>query len=181
MPSFVSLVIATVMAVAPPPPATAPAAPAPAVTLDAKTEAATSAAAWRPEADTGRGEAPPALDRARRRATWEIRDRRLVIATAVTGVLFGASAIAGTALGIEIRKSADQCSATTYTACPATETRVKQLLPPTYAVAAILGASFVGVLVSSIMLGVHRKRRPDVAQVTRARLVASPSGLRVRF
>ncbi len=176
MSSFAALVIAAAMAIAPP---VAPASPAP--RIDAAQEAAASAAAWTPEGDTGNGEQPPALRRARGRASWVARDRRLVIATAVTGVVFGASAIAGAALGVEIRKSVDQCSATTYTECPATEERVTKLLPPTYAVAAVLGASLVGVLVSGIMLGVHRKRRPELAHSSRVRVAASPSGLRVRF
>jgi hypothetical protein len=179
MPSFVALVIAAAVAAAPPTGAATE--PPPAPTIDAAGEAAASASAWTSESAATTGQEAPALDRARRRASWEMRNRRLVIATAVTGAVFAASAIAATVLGVEIRKSIDRCSYDTYTDCPETETRVNKLLPPTYAVAAILGASFVGVLVSGIMLGVHRKRRPDLALGARARIVAAPSGLRIRF
>jgi len=137
--------------------------------------------AWTPETPPVTTESTRPAPRPSARTSWERRDRRLVVATAVTGIMLGASAIAGTALGIEIRKSVDRCSRATYTECDETRDRVQQLLPPSYAMVAIIGASLVGVLVSGIMLGVHRSRRPELARTSGPRVAWSSSGLRLSF
>jgi hypothetical protein len=142
---------------------------------------AAAAPAWVPESTLEGGDDRPTRPPSRPRGGWQRRHRALVIATGTTGALVVASAIAGAALGIEIRKAVDRCSYATYTQCEATRARVKQLMPPTYAVAAILGASLVGVIVSGIMLGVHRRRRPDFARANGPRLALDPGGMRLHF
>lgn len=112
---------------------------------------------------------------------WQTRDRRLVIATSVSGIVFAASTIAATVLGIEIRKSIDRCSDAPYTQCEAARDRVLQLKTPAIAVASVAGASFVALLVSGIMLAVHRSRRPEIARHGAPRFALSPSGMRLRF
>lgn len=112
---------------------------------------------------------------------WQRRDRRLVITAGVSGVVLAASAIAATVLGVEIRKSIDRCSYSMYTQCEETRDRVLRLKTPAIAVAGIVGASFVALLVSGIMLAVHRSRRPEIARHGASRFALSPSGMRLRF
>jgi hypothetical protein len=139
--------------------------------------------AWTPEpTDEVQSVPPPVLPTRRLPPSWRVRDRRLVIASATMGFAFGASAIAGIALGVELRKSVDGCTRATYTHCEAAKDRVQRLLPPSYAVAAIAGVSLVGLIVSGVMLGVHRSRRPEIAQHGGGpRFAMSSQGVRVRF
>ncbi|HET6583765.1 MAG TPA: hypothetical protein VFG69_09960 [Nannocystaceae bacterium] len=143
-----------------------------------------AAQAWTPEPTATTSDA--VMETPPRRAladgsTWQRRDRRLVIAAGVSGAVFGASAIAATVLGLEIRKSLDRCTTTMHSHCEETRDRVLRLKTPAIAVAGIVGASFVALLVSGIMLAVHRSRRPEIAGIGASRLVLSPSGLRLRF